>query len=87
MIGKKKIVNELQQQEYFAKILKLENLGVLFCGCMDNTSGYLSSIEDIEKIYNKVVNMREETLQFIFDSNDSVLLSDLPIALLFKKKS
>jgi len=53
---------------------------------MDNTSGYLSSIEDIEKIYNKVVNMREETLQFIFDSNDSVLLSDLPIALLFKKK-
>jgi len=46
---KKNIVEELEKQEYFAKILKYEKIKVLFCGCVDKKDKVTTKISDIKK--------------------------------------
>jgi hypothetical protein len=86
--SKENLIGQLKNQSYFSELLKLDNVKVLFMGCVDLNNTTITAIKDIKKLYITVYNMRKELLDFIFSSYDKTIkLLELPISIKMKTDS
>jgi len=75
------MIRQLNQHQYFSKVLQRPNVTVVFIGCVDSIRiQTVGTRDELLGLYTSVYRLREQLLKVIFAAEKQVRLIDLPIS-------